>query len=123
MEFTTTHTLTIDHLLIYLLLCIVRTLRFLQTLIHLISRSDGEMVKTFKSDAFFYLHIINQYEEDDHVIIDICCYRDPSMIDCMFVEALQVFQLVILKCNSILRYTRDKSSEIMDIPFRMDHRD
>ncbi|XP_015369848.1 PREDICTED: carotenoid isomerooxygenase isoform X1 [Diuraphis noxia] len=59
------------------------------TLIHLISRSDGRTVKTFKSDAFFYLHIINQYEEDDHVVIDICCYRDPSMIDCMFVEALQ----------------------------------
>ncbi|XP_026812151.1 carotenoid isomerooxygenase isoform X3 [Rhopalosiphum maidis] len=59
------------------------------TLIYLISRSNGKMVKTFKSDAFFYLHIINQYEEDDNVVIDICCYRDPSMIDCMFVEALQ----------------------------------
>lgn len=63
------------------------------------------MVKTFKSDAFFYLHIINQYEENDHVVIDICCYRDPSMIDCMFIEALQVFEL---KYNLIiiLRYTR-----------------
>ncbi|KAF0768060.1 carotenoid isomerooxygenase isoform X1 [Aphis craccivora] len=59
------------------------------TLIYLISRSDGKTLKTFKSDAFFYLHIINQYEEDDNVVIDICCYRDPSMIDCMFVEALR----------------------------------
>ncbi|VVC28941.1 Hypothetical protein CINCED_3A018818 [Cinara cedri] len=59
------------------------------TLIHLISRSDGQTVKTFKSDAFFYLHIINQFEEDGCVVIDICCYRDPSMIDCMYIEALQ----------------------------------
>lgn len=69
---------------------------FTQTLIHLISRYNGETVKTFKSDAFFYLHIINQYEENDHVVIDICCYRDPSMIDCMFIEALQVIITIFL---------------------------
>ncbi|XP_025425910.1 carotenoid isomerooxygenase isoform X2 [Sipha flava] len=59
------------------------------TLIHLISRCDGKTVKIYESDALFYLHIINQYEEGNHVVIDICCYRDPSMLDCMFVEALQ----------------------------------
>jgi len=75
-----------------------------QTLIYLISRSDGKTVKTFKSDAFFYLHIINQYEEDDNVVIDICCYRDPSVIDCMFVEALQVIFNIskICKINNLI---------------------
>lgn len=68
----------------------MKNARVLQTLIHLISRSDGQTVKTFETDAFFYLHIVNQFEEDGCVVIDICCYRDPSMINCMYIEALQV---------------------------------
>jgi carotenoid isomerooxygenase len=53
-------------------------------------RRDGQLFKTYFADAFFYLHIINCYEEDDHVIIDICCYKDAAMLDCMYVDALMV---------------------------------
>ncbi|XP_078034061.1 neither inactivation nor afterpotential B isoform X1 [Augochlora pura] len=61
------------------------------TLIHLVSRETGQLERTFVSEAFFYLHIINQFETRDHdyVVLDICCYRDSQMLDCMFVDAMK----------------------------------
>lgn len=62
------------------------------TCIYLISRTTGELVRTFEADAFFYLHIINSYESGDFVVLDICCYRDPAMLDCMYIDALKSMQ-------------------------------
>ncbi|XP_012269184.2 carotenoid isomerooxygenase isoform X2 [Athalia rosae] len=61
------------------------------TLIHLVSRKTGTKVKTFVAEAFFYLHIINQFETKDgkNVVLDICCYRDAKMLDCMYVEVMK----------------------------------
>ncbi|XP_043785950.1 carotenoid isomerooxygenase isoform X2 [Apis laboriosa] len=61
------------------------------TLIHLISRETGLLERTFISEAFFYLHIINQFEtrDRDYVVLDICCYRDAKMLDCLFVDAMK----------------------------------
>ena len=28
----------------------------------------------YNTSPFFYLHTINAYEEDGHIVIDICCY-------------------------------------------------
>ncbi|XP_030369996.1 carotenoid isomerooxygenase [Scaptodrosophila lebanonensis] len=62
------------------------------TLFHLIDRATGKLCQTFESEAFFYLHIINAYEEDRHVVVDICCYKDPEMINCMYLEAIANMQ-------------------------------
>lgn len=62
------------------------------TNIYLISRSTGELMRTYEADAFFYLHIINSYETREYVVLDICCYRDPSMLDCMYIDALKTMQ-------------------------------
>ncbi|CAH1405372.1 unnamed protein product [Nezara viridula] len=59
------------------------------TLIHVVDRKSGKNVKTFLAEPFFYLHIINQYEDNNHVVIDICVYKNPSMIECMLIEALK----------------------------------
>lgn len=61
-------------------------------LFHLVDRRSGEVVHKFQSDPFFYLHIINQYERDDHVVIDICCYKNPEMINCMYLESMMNMQ-------------------------------
>ncbi|KAL0266943.1 UNVERIFIED_CONTAM: hypothetical protein PYX00_009347 [Menopon gallinae] len=60
-----------------------------KTIIYLICRKSGRVCRTFHAESFFYLHIINQYEEDDHVVLDICCYKNPSMINCMYIDALK----------------------------------
>lgn len=62
------------------------------TFIYLMDRKFGKLRHTFQSDAFFYLHIINQYEEDNHVVLDICCYKDASMIDCMYLDSMMNMQ-------------------------------
>jgi carotenoid isomerooxygenase len=63
-------------------------------------RKDGQLFKTYLAEAFFYLHIINSYEEDNHLIVDICCYKDPTMLDCMYVDALMV--TVYVKYNDLV---------------------
>lgn len=62
------------------------------TYIYLIDRDTNSLRHTFQTESFFYLHIINQYEKDDHVIIDICCYRDPEMLNCMYIETMKGMQ-------------------------------
>ncbi|CAF2314857.1 unnamed protein product [Rotaria sp. Silwood2] len=43
----------------------------------------------YLSSAFFYLHIINAYEDKNHLVLDICCYDDSDMLKCMTMEALE----------------------------------
>ncbi|XP_030562908.1 carotenoid isomerooxygenase [Drosophila novamexicana] len=62
------------------------------TLFHLIDRVTGKLVQSYESEAFFYLHIINAYEQDGHVVVDICSYRNPEMINCMYLEAIANMQ-------------------------------
>lgn len=62
------------------------------TLFHLIERATGKLVQTYESEAFFYLHIINTYEDDNHVVVDICSYKNPEMINCMYLEAIANMQ-------------------------------
>lgn len=61
------------------------------TLIHIISRETGQLVRTFVAETFFYLHIINQFETHDgeYVVLDICCYRDPKMLEYMYIDAMK----------------------------------
>lgn len=62
------------------------------TLFHLIDRISGKLVKSYESEAFFYLHIINCFELDGHVVVDICSYRNPEMINCMYLDAIANMQ-------------------------------
>ncbi|KAE8742800.1 hypothetical protein FOCC_FOCC011658 [Frankliniella occidentalis] len=70
------------------------------TLLHLVSRDTGRRTHTFEADSFFFLHVINCFErpslagedspaEPGEVVVDICCYKDPAMISCMYIDALQ----------------------------------
>lgn len=63
-----------------------------ETHFYLISRDTGELMHTYKTESFFYLHIINQYEKEDQLVIDICCYKDPAMLNCMYIEAMKGMQ-------------------------------
>ncbi|XP_025269759.1 carotenoid isomerooxygenase [Camponotus floridanus] len=61
------------------------------TLIYIISRKTGQLVRTFVAETFFYLHIINQFETRDgeYIVLDICCYRDPKMLEYMYIDAMK----------------------------------
>ncbi|KAH8388452.1 hypothetical protein KR093_006574 [Drosophila rubida] len=62
------------------------------TLFHLVERATGKLLQSYESEAFFYLHIINAYEQDAHVVVDICSYKNPEMINCMYLEAIANMQ-------------------------------
>ncbi|CAG7717119.1 unnamed protein product [Allacma fusca] len=60
------------------------------TLFHVIPRDGKGERKVFKSPAFFFMHTINAFEtKEGNIVLDICCYKDPKMIDCLYVSALQ----------------------------------
>ena len=63
------------------------------TLFHVINRSSGEATKVvYTSESFFFLHTINAYEEADNIVIDIALYKNPHMLHCMTLTALQTAQ-------------------------------
>lgn len=72
---------------------IVKALKWrprLATRFRLINRVTGvEESVQYLTEAFFFLHTINAFEIDGHVVIDICCYKNAKMLDCMYIEALK----------------------------------
>ncbi|XP_037909804.1 carotenoid isomerooxygenase isoform X3 [Hermetia illucens] len=59
---------------------------------YLIERGNGKLKATYKTEALFYLHVINQFELENCVIVDICCYKDPAMLNCMYIESMKNMQ-------------------------------
>ncbi|XP_055694776.1 carotenoid isomerooxygenase-like [Lutzomyia longipalpis] len=62
------------------------------TKIRLLSRKSGKLHKTFYAEAFAFFHIINSFEEEDHLIIDICCYDNPDILNGLFMDSLRGMQ-------------------------------
>lgn len=62
------------------------------THIYLVDRASGSLKYEFHCQTFFYFHIINQYETDDYLIIDICSYRDADVMNGMYIESLKNMQ-------------------------------
>ena len=65
------------------------------TVFHVINRSSGEATKVvYTSESFFFLHTINAYEEisNSSIVIDIALYKNPHMLHCMTLAALQTAQ-------------------------------
>lgn len=56
----------------------------------LLSRETGKEVKRFRTEALFYLHIINCYEHHGKLVVDLCAYKDAKVIDGMYIQAIEV---------------------------------
>ncbi|RVE52616.1 hypothetical protein evm_002735, partial [Chilo suppressalis] len=63
-----------------------------QTHVVLISRTTGAEVKRFCTDPMFYLHIINAFEKDGKIVVDLCAYKDAKAIDAMYIQAIENMQ-------------------------------
>jgi len=58
--------------------------------IHLVNRETGKQVKQkIKCEAFFYMHIINAYEKDNHVIVDLNAYTKSDLLDAFHLKNLR----------------------------------
>ena len=49
---------------------------------------DGSLRGEFHSEPFFAFHHINAFEDGDKLLLDICAYRDASVIDALYLDAL-----------------------------------
>lgn len=54
-----------------------------------IDRSDGEILRKFEAPAFFFLHHINTYQDDDGLVMDMIVYKDPEILDALYLENLR----------------------------------
>lgn len=68
-------------------------------LIHLVDRATGKVAQTFQTDAFFFMHIINQYEKDGHLVLDVSCYKDAEVFKGFFIDHLQKIKNEKIKTN------------------------
>ncbi|XP_026733290.1 carotenoid isomerooxygenase [Trichoplusia ni] len=63
-----------------------------ETHIVLLSRTTGKEVKRFRTDTLFFLHIINCYEHEGELVVDLCTYKDAKVVDAMYVHAIETMQ-------------------------------
>jgi carotenoid cleavage dioxygenase-like enzyme len=52
-------------------------------------KSDGELVGSYETEAFFTFHHINAFEFGDDILIDISAYPEPSIIDELYLEHMR----------------------------------
>ena len=56
---------------------------------YIIEKNSGKTIRHLTSDAFFFLHTINSYEENNSVILDVHCYNDNEIINNLYLEKLK----------------------------------
>ena len=63
------------------------------TIFHVIHRLTGDKTRVvYKAQGFFFLHVINSFEDDGHIVIDFCAYEKPDMLYCMYLDSLRTAQ-------------------------------
>lgn len=56
----------------------------------LIDRKTGEAAGPFRTDACFGFHHVNSYEDEDGTVVaDICVFRDPQIVEDLYLEHLR----------------------------------
>ncbi|XP_076367898.1 carotenoid-cleaving dioxygenase, mitochondrial-like isoform X2 [Tachypleus tridentatus] len=61
-----------------------------QSRFHVIKRATGEVFSTvYVAEPFFMFHHINAYEENEHIIMDACCYQDAGIIKALLVLEIE----------------------------------
>ncbi|KAG1686683.1 Beta,beta-carotene 9',10'-oxygenase [Nymphon striatum] len=53
-----------------------------KVIFHVIDKQNGQRVnKKFTSEPFFFFHSVNSYEENENIVLDLCCYNNSELIE------------------------------------------
>jgi carotenoid cleavage dioxygenase-like enzyme len=61
----------------------------LGTHFHLVDRSTGRHAGPFEAGACFAFHHVNSYEDGDEVVVDLCKFKDATIIEDLYLERLR----------------------------------
>jgi beta,beta-carotene 9',10'-dioxygenase len=61
----------------------------LGTRFHLFDRKTGKSVGPFESEPRFGFHHVNSYDEDGEVVVDICTFEDPEIVEDLYLDRLR----------------------------------
>jgi carotenoid cleavage dioxygenase-like enzyme len=61
----------------------------LGTRFHLLDRRSGESVGPFQTEPRFAFHHVNSYEDGDEVVVDVCTFSDPGIVEDLYMERLR----------------------------------
>ncbi len=50
-------------------------------------RASGELRGTYETDAFFCFHHVNAFERGGELVLDLCAYENPTVIDALYLDA------------------------------------
>ena len=56
---------------------------------HVISRETGEVIVTIKAEPFFFFHVVNAYDNNKEIVVDICCYPDAQIFHQLYLEEIR----------------------------------
>jgi beta,beta-carotene 9',10'-dioxygenase len=93
------------------------------TRIHLFDRATGDLHRTFEAPPGFAFHFVNCFEEGEHVVADVCVHDDPSIIDTLYMDAIEDGRQSAPP--KLIRYRLDLASggceteQLTDIPFEL----
>jgi carotenoid cleavage dioxygenase-like enzyme len=58
------------------------------TIFTAISKKDGKVLKTWEADTFMALHNVNAFEKKDRLIVDLCAYKDNTLVNKLYFASL-----------------------------------
>jgi beta,beta-carotene 9',10'-dioxygenase len=56
------------------------------TKFQIIDRATGTLRGTYETDAFFCFHHVNAFDRGGELVVDLCAYEDPSIIDALYLD-------------------------------------
>ena len=59
------------------------------TRFHLFDRESGRVLGPFSADARFAFHHVNAYEEGEELVVDVCTYPDPGVVQDLYLARLR----------------------------------
>jgi len=68
---------------------------FVQNRFHIVDKRTGEVLKTkyYSETPFFFFHLVNSYEESEHIVIDVDAYPSHEVMDKMSITRLRAGDL------------------------------